>query len=131
MPFGDDYYVNLRRGLARAFFHQAAVLRDPTIYDTYVTVNTNQHALLAANSVLVRDSEDPNSRNPKWIVYTTFNYVSSPLLKCCTAIELEWIAHLQYFDDVNLAKKRDGNFRQPLIRHAIQAVRANLSNTNA
>jgi hypothetical protein len=131
LPFGDDYYVNLRRGLARAFFHQAATLSDPRLYDRYTMVNTNQHALLAANSVLVCDPEDPNSRNPKWIVYTTCNYVHSPRLTCCTAIELEWIAPLRYFDDDNLPKKRDGNFRNPPFRHAIQAARANLSNTDA
>jgi hypothetical protein len=94
-------------------------------------VNTNQHALLAANSVLVRDLEDPNSRNPKWIVYTTCNYVNSPQLTCCTAIELEWIAPLRYFDDDNLPKKGDGSFRHPLLRHAMQAARDKLRNTNA
>jgi hypothetical protein len=131
LPFGDEYYVNLRRGLARAFFHQAAKLQDPRVCDLYVTVNTNQQALLAADSVLVRDPEDPNSRNPKWIVYTTFNYVTSPQLTCCTTIELEWIAHLRYFDDKNLAKKGSGEYKQPLVRHAIQAARAYLSNTDA
>lgn len=127
LSFKDkNYHDNICRTLALAFFHQSAMRTETR--DVYRTVNTNQNALLSLDSVLLQGKE-PYQRNPQWIIFTKFEQLTKQYLTDTTAIQPEWIAHLPYFQDAQLPKKQNGEYRQPQVQKAMAAARALNLNT--
>jgi pre-mRNA-splicing factor ATP-dependent RNA helicase DHX15/PRP43 len=119
-----NYFANLRRALALSFFNQMAMSMGGRDY--YTTANKGQPALLHPDSAMV-EGDKPYQRNPQWVVFTEFGQSGKQYIENVTAIEPEWVAHLPYFKDENLAKKKTGGFKQPKVQERMAKARAVIS----
>ncbi|KAG5799029.1 hypothetical protein H9Q69_001970 [Fusarium xylarioides] len=110
-----DYDVSIRKALARSFFYRSAI-RDPGGTDWYRTVHGNWPADLHPDSSLV-------GSNHEWVVYVGFSCSAYQYLSSVTAVDPEWLIDLDYFQDVNMAKKEDGRLKQPQVFYSLAKTR--------
>ncbi|KAF4500521.1 ATP-binding PRP16 [Fusarium agapanthi] len=122
--FRPDYDVNIRKALARSFFYRSAI-RNPAGPDWYKTVHGNWPAGLHPDSSLVGSQHG-------WVIYGGFSYGAYQYLSSVTAVDPKWLIDLDYFQDANLAKKRDGRLKQPQVFYSLAKAReAQKGNTSA
>jgi pre-mRNA-splicing factor ATP-dependent RNA helicase DHX15/PRP43 len=111
-----SYEDNIRKALARGLFQNIAI-HSEKFEHTYKTINDNFPALIEAESAIAMMQH-------KWIVFNKITHVGKSFINTATAVEPEWIVDLPYFQDDNLAQKRNGGPRQPLVKEALDAARA-------
>ncbi|KAH9892366.1 P-loop containing nucleoside triphosphate hydrolase protein [Xylariomycetidae sp. FL2044] len=111
-----------RQALAKSFFMRLA-FRSPRklATDVYITVQQSAYfdALLHPTSVLVAR---PEAGNPHpFVVYNSFTTTNKPIISMMTAIDLAWIADLEYFRE--FPKKKDGTLNQPFLQISLADAR--------
>ncbi|KAJ3467606.1 hypothetical protein MRS44_005170 [Fusarium solani] len=125
----ENYNTNICKALARSLFCNVAI-RDPGSKaakgkgpavdnddELYRTVHRNHQAGLDIDSVLVGSKAE-------WVVFDKFIHAGwQQRLQTATAIKPEWVIDLPYFQDDNLARKRNDALRQPYVKASLDRAR--------
>lgn len=122
-PWGDkNYYLNIRKALAAAFFMQVAHLNGGGRGGAggksapYLTVKDHQEVHLHPSTTL--------DTKPEWVLYNEFVLTSRNYVRTCSAVRGEWLVDLapHYYD---LANFPAGDARRALERlYAAKAAAA-------
>ncbi|EGD78503.1 DEAD/DEAH box helicase [Salpingoeca rosetta] len=87
-----DYYLNIRRAMANAFFMQVAHLERS---GHYLTIKDNQVVMLHPSTAL--------DHKPEWVLYHEFVLTSKNYIRTVTQIKPDWLLELapHYYDMTN------------------------------
>ncbi|KAM5345014.1 hypothetical protein ACJ41O_010876 [Fusarium nematophilum] len=117
---GEGYFTRILKALARSMFWRVAI-RDPgnkaakggaiikNDQNLYRAVHGNHPAGLHPDSALVGIKHE-------WVIFDAFMHSGKQYMETVTAVELEWLIDLPYFQDTQLARRRNGELRQPCVK---------------
>ncbi|KAJ3522235.1 hypothetical protein NM208_g12944 [Fusarium decemcellulare] len=115
LPFEDPQYdAKIRRAIFHGFFHHTAFFHGEPVYKT---VQDNHPVAIDPASSLVKMGWD-------WVTYHEMHYTSKQYMVTVTGIDVDWLLDYKYFHEDNLARKFNGDFKNPLLAEALQKARA-------
>ncbi|KAF5003696.1 hypothetical protein FDECE_9764, partial [Fusarium decemcellulare] len=115
LRFDDPQYnVKIRKAILHGFFYHTAFFHHEPVYKI---VQDNHPVGIDPTSSLVKMGWD-------WVIYQNMHYTSKQHMITVTAVEVDWLLDYKYFHEDNLARKYNGDFKNPPLAEALQKARA-------